>query len=361
MLKAKIGVGALLGVSLISCPAFADTPDAEPPPVDLSTLFYLSSLYASTPNGETSEFQVRRGYLTAKLRPTDYFGARMTLDAHQNDDGDMAVRLKYLYGQFHFGDLGSIITGTNVEYGLVHIPWLDFEEHVNSYRMQGTMFLERNGLFNSADFGVTFGGLLGDKLGIDYTSTVSDAYPGSFGSFAFGVYNGGGYHAEEANENKTVEGRLSVRPLGPILPHVQLSYFGLYGKGNTEDAPDWIVHAGMASLEHEYFVVTGTFATGEGDQHGEQLSDGESLDFIGVSGFGEVKLPWIDASLIARFDRFDWGKTGGLSPTRRFIWGAAYRFLDENAILLDWDWVVGEDEGRLIEKTTKATLQVKLP
>ena len=336
--------------------------DDEPPPVQLSTLWYLSSVYGSDPDGAYSAFRIGRGYLTAKIKPSDYMSARMTIDVHQNDEGDMALRLKYLYGQFHFGDLDGVITGANVEYGLVHTPWLDFEEHVNRYRMQGTMFTERNKLFNSADFGLTVGGLLGKKLDAEYTDKVSKAYPGTFGSFAAGVYNGGGYHAGEANENKTVEGRLSVRPLGPILPNLQLSGFGIYGKGNTEAGPDWRVVSGMASFEHEYFVVTGTYARGRGNQGGNEVDvAGDASEFEGYSGFAELKIPPIDSSLIGRFDHFDWDRDGGASPTNRVIWGAAYHFLGENAVLVDWDWLFDEGAGRAVQKEVKATLQVALP
>jgi len=191
------------------------------------------------------------------------------------------VRLKYAYGQIMAPDLGDVLTGGYAELGMVHTPWLDFEEHINRYRMQGTMFMERNGLFNSADLGLTAGGNLGPSLGDDALKNVSKANPGSFGSFAFGVYNGGGYAAHEANENKVVEGRLSVRPLGPFFPYAQLSYFGIYGKGNTPAAPAWRLHAGMLSVEHEYFVVTGTYAVGYGNQKGSQLSGSDGREFLG--------------------------------------------------------------------------------
>ena len=50
------------------------------------------------------------------------------------------------------------------EVGLGHIPWLDFEESVNPYRCQGTMAIERAGVFNSADLGVSIRGDFGGKL-----------------------------------------------------------------------------------------------------------------------------------------------------------------------------------------------------
>ena len=54
------------------------------------------------------------------------------------------------------------------------MPWLDFEEHINNFRMQDTMFMERNGLFNSADVGVMAGGNLGRHDVDDYQKNVSN-------------------------------------------------------------------------------------------------------------------------------------------------------------------------------------------
>lgn len=119
------------------------------------------------------------------------------------------------------------------------MPWLDYEEHVNWYRCQDTIFIERNSTFNSADFGLTFVSLLGGEMSEEYQRKVNNKYPSRYGSMAFGVYNGGGYHASEKNENKVLEGRLTVRvrPLPDIIPGFQLSYFGITGKGNKEEEP----------------------------------------------------------------------------------------------------------------------------
>lgn len=340
----------------------------KPPPapahddVQLSTLLFLHGVKGSKAGTDYSRFYVGRAYFTGKFKPEPWFSARVTMDAHQkSDDGDWAMRLKYAYGAFDFGDLGPVVSGANVEFGIAHTPWLDFEEHINRYRMQGTMFMERSGLFNSADLGVTVAGNLGSKLGDDYTKSVSKASPGTFGSFAVGVYNGGGYAAQEANENKTVEGRLTVRPLGPIFPNLQLSYFGIYGKGNTDSAPPWRLNAGMVSFEHKYAVVTGTYAAGRGTQKGDQVKDDDGRKFNGYSAFGELKLPWIDSSVFGRFDRFNWDGSGGQKPSDRVIVGAAYWFLHHNAIVVDWDWLNEQESSKADQKEVKVTLQVELP
>ncbi len=219
--------------------------------------------YLSYQNGDDFNlFKVKRGYINIQKKilqwGNNYLEGRITPDTHQDDHGDMKVRLKYAYGKLNFK---SVSWEPWLEFGIVHMPWLDFEEHTNLFRMQDPMFVERNGTFNSADIGFTFGGFLGPKQnGIHY-------YPGRYGSFALGVYNGGGYHAKENNENKTLEGRLTVRPVPDALPGFQLSYFGITGKGNTVLAPDWKVNMAMLSYEYDYGLVTVTYYKGQGNEY----------------------------------------------------------------------------------------------
>ncbi len=330
--------------------------------IQLSTQLFLHGLMGSKGGTDYSQFYISRAYLTGKFKPISWFAARVTMDAHQTKDNqDWSLRLKYAYGEFDGGNVGQALSGTYVEFGMVHTPWLDFEEHVNRYRMQGSMFMERNGLFNSADLGVTVGGNLGPKLGDGYTRSVSKASPGAFGSFALGAYNGGGYAAQEANQNKTLEGRLTVRPLGPLFPNLQLSYLGLYGKSNTATGPRWYLNAGMLSFEHPYATLTGTVVTGRGNQKGDALDGSKGRKYTGYSAFGEVKLPWIDSSAFGRLDRFDWEGTNAPRPTDRLIVGAAYWFLHNNAIVADWDWLHAQDPNVPDFREIKLTLQAELP
>jgi hypothetical protein len=354
------------------------------------TLWYLHYRYgrkaedagSPAPGYETyNAFNISRGYLTMKVTPLSWFGGRITLDAHQDDEGDMKVRLKYLYGQFTVPMETKVLTEPNLEFGLVHMPWLDFEEHVNRYRAQGTMLMERSSLFNSADFGVTVGALLGPKLGEAYQKSVSGKYPGAWGSLALGLYNGGGYHAFEKNAAKAFEGRVTLRPAGPYFPYLQLSYFGLIGKGNMEktddwNAPAWWQHAVMLSFEHRYFVVTGQFVLGKGNQKGtfldweteiDPVTDEEVItgiakvhEHMGASGFLEIKLPWILSSVIGRYD---WFRKEDVD-TQRIIAGWAFHFFGfhKNFLMLDVDCVMPDKNIEGAENTWefKLTLQVEL-
>jgi hypothetical protein len=338
--------------------------------VSLGALWYLSGGFGKSNGADFSNVRITRGYLTLKWKPVPWFQPRVTLDTSQDATGDWKLRLKYMYAMFVAPVETAWVTEPSVELGLVHGPWFDYEENVNRYRMQGTMFVERNGVLNSADTGVTVAMLLGKKLPKAYQESVSTEYPGEFGSIAFGVYNGGGYHAAENNTNKVFESRVSVRPLGPILPNLQLSYLLIYGKGNTpaqvcDDTgancypgePAWRLNAGMASFEHPYFVATAQVAKGRGNQSGSKIdAAGAALTSEGYSGFAEVRLPWIDSSLVGRYDHWAWSG----QATDRVIAGLAYRFLGEgNVVLLDYDRAM--PDGGTDSWEAKLTVQVKVP
>jgi len=332
--------------------------------------------YLSYQNGETgdldngkgySQFAIKRGYFRVTKGLLPWFDAHITFDvttvsdpeepndAPNNLDGSIAVRIKYAYGKFKLPDF-AFFTKPFFEVGVVHMPWLDFEEHVNWYRCQDTMFMERNSLFNSADLGVTFVSLFGGELPKEYQETVNHEYPGRYGSMAVGIYNGAGYHTSEKNQNKPVEARLTIRPLPDIVPGLQLSYFGIWGKGNKDTKPDWTVNNGFASFEHKYLVLTGQYYWGQGQQNGANENDKD-----GYSLYTEIK-PHKKFSIIGRYDKFDPNDDQDDDENTRYIIGAAYHIdkQHKNMVLLDYDHMDYEQKGKTDDKRVQLTLQVAL-
>ena len=330
--------------------------------------------YISYQNGETgdtsggegfSRFTVKRGYINIEKEITPWFSARVTPDVSQmtddgSFDGSFTVRLKYLYGKFKLPEF-AFLTKPFVEVGIVHMPWLDYEENLNWYRCQDTMFLERNGLFNSADVGINFVSLFGGLMNEEYQNKVNNAYPGRYGSMALAVMNGGGYTAAEKNQNKVLEGRLTIRPLPDIVPGLQFSYFGITGKGNkgnndTPANPIWQLNNGFVSFEHEYVVLTGQYYWGKGNQKGDDTNKRDGYSF-----FAELK-PVKKFSVIGRYDYFNPNKYQQDDENRRYIAGVAYH-LDKqhkNMILLDYDTVDYRQPDKSNDKRIQLTLQVAL-
>jgi hypothetical protein len=324
--------------------------------LSIGGLWYLSYQDGETGGEDFSKFVVKRGYINIEKEILRWKGGtvlegRITPDVHQDDEGDLKVRLKYAYGKFKWQGMQW---QPWLEMGVVHMPWLDFEEHINLFRMQDTLFVERNGTFNSADFGLTFGGFIGPKLdGLKY-------YPGKYGSFSVGIYNGGGYHAKEANTGKVIEGRLTVRPFPGTVRGLQFSYFGLTGEGNTAEEPDWTVNMGMVSYEFDRGVVTATYYAGDGNQKGSAVDEnGDALARDGYSFFGEVRLLESKAfSLFGRYDDFDFDTDVDNDGLTRTIAGVAYDLGHHNTFVLDWDHADYEDD-RDADDRIQLTLQVK--
>jgi hypothetical protein len=171
-----------------------------------------------------------------------------------------------------------------------------------------------------------------------------------------GIYNGAGYHASEKNQNKPIEARLTVRPLPDIVPGLQLSYFGIWGKGNTDKKPTWTVNNGFVSFEHEYVALTGQYYSGQGRQNGADDKDND-----GYSIFAELK-PLKKFSIIGRYDKFDPNDDKDDDENSRYIIGAAYHIdkQHKNMVLLDYDHVDYEQKGKTDDKRIQLTLQVAL-
>ncbi len=160
--------------------------------------------------GDGGDFEIRRGYsvLKAYFNDKDYF--RVTLDVSnkphkpgKNEGNELDVKFKHLY---LYKDLSKLIPHTGVELGLVHTPWLDFEEHSGWwYRSISKTFYESSDgahMLPSADLGVDF-------------KTKTEHF-----SAEYGIFNGEGYdHIRRQDKgdkpyNVSLEGRFTWHIFG---------------------------------------------------------------------------------------------------------------------------------------------------
>ncbi|MCB2204061.1 hypothetical protein KQI65_04875 [bacterium] len=323
----------------------------DPSEVSVSGQFFIAFETGSRGNTPFSDFVINRGYINVSKELLPGFYGRITPDITVDRDGDeegnLALRLKYCFIKADLPDF-TVFTKPAIEFGLIARPWLNFEQKINHYRVQGYMFIESIGIINSADFGTKASTLLGGEIDDEYKKHVSSKYPGRYGSIAVGVFNGGGYHAIERNTNKTIEGRLTLRPLPDFLPGLQISYSGAFGKGNIAEDLDWNMHLGFVSYEHEFFVLTATLFNGSGNSSGNDVTgDGYPMDLNGTSFFAEFKLPSTPISVIGRYDEAEeeFPETSGfyglgidnLMSNDRIIAGLAYRISRRNKLLLDYE------------------------
>lgn len=297
-------------------PAPAATPTAAPAPAPapdypiirvgmVSYLQYNAEL--ENRNGQNA-FDVTRAYLNVNAQLARQVRFRFTPDIRRVTDGSLAgsltVRVKYGFLQ-----LDTPRTRGWVRLGLQQTPWLDFEESINRYRVQGTMFAEREGLIpGSADFGA---GALA-------------ALPHGYGEVHGGVYNGEGFTQTDPNKYKSVQGRATIRPLPNRGLANGLRLSGFYNAGwYAADRPRRLGIV-MASYEHPRLVATVTHVAATENPSATSSRD---IDRSGSSAFVELRQGTRGWAALARLDSYDPDQSLTDNSLRRTIIGGAYWFV----------------------------------
>ena len=288
--------------------------------------------------GDSSEnqFTIKRGYVNFRTQLSERLNARLTQDVTIDEEGDglgdIELRLKYAFVEYEIPSLG-IFNQPVISGGVTSRPWISFEQDVNDYRSQKSMFLDQNDFLPSADYGISFESGIGESLDKPGLSSNDSRY----GSFAIGVYNGGGYSSIEENNNKVVEGRISLRPAAEFLPGIQVTAFGAFGKGNASYSPDFNIYGTGLTYESQRFnaVVQGFQSTNDILFDGI-VSPNPPYDFQGWSGFGEIQP-------IKEYPIFLTGRTEQMVDqdqnrwiVKESVFGLACVFKDRSKVILNY-------------------------
>lgn len=275
------------------------------PTVTVGILSYLQYDAELRNRDGFNAFDVTRGYINVIADVAKNVRFRATPDIRRITDGSLsgslAFRMKYAFAEFD-NVLGA---RSWVRFGLHQTPWLDFEESINRYRVQGQMFAEREGVIpGSGDFGAGF--LI--------------PLPASYGEVNAGVYNGEGFGSGEANKFKSFQGRATIRP----FPHASLArglrLSAFYSHGSyAADHPrrHGIV---MASFEHTHFVATAQWLAGT-ERTPTRLTNAH---LRGASAFAELRQGLEGWAVLARVEGFDPDDSITDNSGRRVIAGVAY-------------------------------------
>lgn len=188
-------------------------------------------------------FDLTRAYININAQLSRNVRFRFTPDIRRITDptGSLGTSLvlRVKYGFMQLDNVGAARSW--IRFGLHQTPWLDFEESINRYRVQGTVFSEREALIpGSADFGVSY-----------FTPL-----PNGYGEIHSGVYNGEGFTQIEVNKYKSFQGRLTVRPLPNRGAANGLRISGFYNAGWYSKGRPRKLGIAMASYEHRNLVVT---------------------------------------------------------------------------------------------------------
>lgn len=304
---------------------------------------------------EYNQATLTRAYININKEITPWFRARITPDLYSDATNGYVVRMKYAYADFLTPDM-AFLTDTGVRVGLEQTPWIDFEEALNGYRMQSTMFQDKRGLLTSSDAGVSILGNIGGKLSKEQIAEVGNkSYVGRYGSYYIGVYNGGGYSkTTDANQNKSVQGRVSIRPLPDAVPGLQLTYFGISGKGNTAAEPDWNNNTAFLSYQHKYFVASGEYYSGKGS-----LSGSDSNPKNGYSFFGKAVLPMYEkVAVFGRYDSLNPNTDSSNNNIQTNIAGASYKIYGDNYLVAAYEKTHNEANANPDDTKGQIVLQI---
>ena len=296
-------------ISASQSPAEAGGHDQAPEPqypiVSVGVLSYVQYDAELEHRDSFNAFDLTRGYINITADVVKNVRFRITPDVRRISDGSLSgslvYRIKYAFAEFDnvLGDKSWL------RFGVHQTPWLDFEESINRYRVQGTMFSEREAVIpSSGDFGIGYFAPL----------------PGGYGEINVGVYNGEGSARGEANKFKSFQGRGTIRPFpnAPLAKGLRLSAF--YDLGSySADHPrrHGIV---MASFDHTHLV--GTVQWLAGTDRPELAA--ASAHPRGASAFVEVRQGLEGWAAIARVEQFDPDRLTPDNSDRRLIGGIAY-------------------------------------
>ena len=313
------------------------TPNPDAPSFRVGALLFADYTYTQSPESRDADgnvihpnaFNVSRAYINLFGHLNHWIEFRITPDvaretsAGSSLSGSQEYRLKFAWAQFDLDDW--MTKGSFVRIGLVETPFIPFEEGIYRYRFQGPVMVDREGLMTASDSGAAF----------HYN------FPHDYGDVHAGVYNGEGFAHSEANNEKAVEIRATVRPLPGRGAANGLRLTGYYQKdANVESAARDRAIA-EATFEHPR-VNAGLYAERSSDRRGaaQPLLEGRGLSAWVTPKLGHG---W---EALFRVDRVRPDRA--LSATkRRDIEGIAYWFpmmrdtKVSSAVLLDRDSVRG--------------------
>lgn len=317
--------GGITAVLLaFATPALAQQPDSR---IKVGGVIYAQYLYQlgdTTAHG--NNFDVTRAYVNVTGALGQNIGMRVTSDLHRVEDGSLDLRLKYAYATW--APSGGPVT---LKLGQMQTPWLDYEETVWDYRMQGTTVLDRAGYLTSSDFGI---GADGSWDGDAVTAQV-------------GLYNGEGYNKAPGDKRKDIAGRLSLRVLSTDdasrTGGLRVAAFGQYGTPTGGGVRRRLV--GMLSYRSSLLTLAAEAGLTRDRLDAPALPalpDSTTRKGRVLSTFGVLRIPRQPVSVIARVDDVDPDTDIAGNRQTRLIGGVAWQVSPALRLLADIDHLIYE-------------------
>ncbi|PYP41037.1 MAG: hypothetical protein DMD48_01460 [Gemmatimonadetes bacterium] len=281
------------------------------PQVTVGGLVYTQYQYSDAPIAAKSTFDMTRAYVNVLGRFSNGITTRVTTDILPNPGPGQSqiIRLKFAYAAW-------TPTGSNLTYkmGMIHTPFVDWEETLWDYRMQGTIAVDRNGAMTASDIGVGVDGHWnGERINGQLTIVNGEGYSGGTGDF-----------------RKDLQARVSVRvkPTNDATRVGGLRVSGYAGIGKANGGADRNRYLGMLSYRTQRYTLAGEFVS---------VKNAAVTGSI-ISAFGVYHLSSPSkVALIARVDMFDPNTSTANNRQTRIIGGASYQLSPNVRLLADVD------------------------
>ncbi len=330
-MHARLAFRALAAVALSALTASAVQAQAsaqQAPQVSVTGVVYTQYQYSDAQIPAKSTFDMTRAYVNVLGRFANGITTRVTTDILPSAGGNQFVRLKYAFAAW-------TPTGSSLTYklGMIHTPYVDFEETLWDYRMQGTIAVDRN------------------PLGGPSTMTASDIGVGVDGHWngeqvnaQFALVNGEGYSGGTGDFRKDFEARVSVR-VQPTNDNSRVGGMRLTGYAGigkvTGTGADRNRYLGLFSYRTQQFTVAGEFVS---------VKNAAITGSI-ISAFGVYHLaPPSKISFIGRVDVVDPNTSVANDGNTRIIGGASYQLSQNVRMLADIDRLKFQGVGAAVNQ-----------
>jgi len=308
----------------IVCPALlwviplaAQSPGAAPR-VSVGGLFVTRYLYQLTDTANhLNAFDITRAYINVTGTLPGGLRTRVTMDLFTNTDSSRSYRIKFAYAAYTPGK-----TPVTFKLGIIQTPWLDWEEALWEYRMQGPMAMDRATYLSSSDFGAGLDGMWErEKVNAEIA-----------------LVNGEGYNKGVGDQRKDVMGRASLRLRetsdSTRVGGLRVSVYGQYGKptGGGERERSLV----MVSYKSKRLTAAAEAAITR-----DTVTAPVSRPANGhvYSAFAVYHIPRSKAAIIGRVDVTHAQAGNTADRQTRAILGLSYQVHPNWRLLADWDCV----------------------
>lgn len=326
---------ALCALGITAVPLAAQSQNPQAPQITVGGVVYGQYLYQlkdSLGAGNQNQFSIQRAYLNVLGRFSGGIATRLTTDIAPTGTGNQQIRLKYAF-------LGWTPDNGNLTYkfGLTQTPYIEWEETLWDYRMQGPIAVDRNGYMSSADFGAGVDGRWNNE-GVNAQ---------------FLLFNGEGYSGGTGDNHKDVGGRVSVRvsKTNDMSRVGGLRLTGYAGLGKATGGADRNRYIGTASYRTQRITLAGEYVSTK-----DAAITGSILSAFGVYKFNKSKV-----AVIGRVDVLDPDTDTPDNKQTRGIAGVSYQAQSNLRLLADVDLLSFEGGATPAQDATRnrALLQMQ--